>query len=257
MLSAEAYAKFRRVLAKLAWFAQTREDLHIAVSLVSVGQSVPTAAHEEALRALLRFLRRDGDVRVHFPSPETLSSDSFQEVSVFSDASYVPMRTLGRKSITGGVIILQGSLIKALARQQASVTLSSCEAELHAIQTMTQESLVILHVVHRILSSFQWLSKAEWPYMQLSTDSESARVLLMGADLPKRSRHIEIRVFWSREMISKGYLRVTWGIGRENPADLFTKCLPMSLFVRHRRALGFLPHDGPSVQALLSSGWAS
>ena len=95
---------------------------------------------------------------------------------MFSDASYAPMRTLGRKSITGGVIILQGSLIKALARQQASVTLSSCEAGLHAIQTMTQESLVILHVVHRILSSFQWLSKAEWPYMQLSTDSESARV---------------------------------------------------------------------------------
>ena len=253
VLSAEAHARFRRVLGKLAWFAQTREDLHIAISLVSVGQSVPTAAHEEALRALLRFLRRDGDVRVHFPSPETLSSDSFQEVSVFSDASYAPMRTLGRKSITGGVIILQGSLIKALARQQASVTLSSCEAELHAIQTMTQESLVILHVVHRILSSFQWLSKAEWPYMQLSTDSESARVLLMGADLPKRSRHIEIRVFWLREMISKGYLRVTWGIGTENPADLFTKCLPMSLFVRHRRTLGFLPHDGPSVQALLSS----
>ena len=118
---------------------------------------------------------------------------------------------------------------------------------------MTQESLVILHVVHRILSSFQWLSKAEWPYMQLSEDSESARVLLMGADLPKRSRHIEIRAFWLREMISKGYLRVTWGIGTENPADLFTKCLPMSLFVRHRRTLGFLPHDGPSVQALLSS----
>ncbi|CAE7296302.1 unnamed protein product, partial [Symbiodinium natans] len=137
VLSAEAHAKFRRVLGKLAWFAQTREDLHIAISLVSVGQSAPTAAHEEALRALLRFLRKDGDVRVHFPSPETMSNDSYQEVSVFSDASYAPMRSLGRKSITGGVIILQGSLIKALARQQASVTLSSCEAELHAIQTMT------------------------------------------------------------------------------------------------------------------------
>ena len=43
VLSAEAHAKFRRVLGKLAWFAQTREDLHIAISLVSVGQSAPTA----------------------------------------------------------------------------------------------------------------------------------------------------------------------------------------------------------------------
>ena len=101
VLSAEAHAKFRRVLGKLAWFAQTREDLHIAISLVSVRQSAPTAAHEEALRAILRFLPRDGDARVHFPSPDAVSEDSYKEVSVFSDASYAPMRSLGRKSITG------------------------------------------------------------------------------------------------------------------------------------------------------------
>ena len=100
-----------------------------------------------------------------------MNKDSCAEASVFSNASYAPMRSLGH-SITRGVVIFHGSLIKALAQQQSSFTLSSSEAELHAIQTMTQQS--VLNIVDRIVSSFKWLSKAECPCMQLSKVSESA-----------------------------------------------------------------------------------
>ena len=43
---------------------------------------------------------------------------------MFSDASYAPMRTLGRKSITGGVIILQG-----VSHQGACKTASLSDVE--------------------------------------------------------------------------------------------------------------------------------
>ena len=90
------------------------------------------------------------------------------------------------------------------------------------------------------------------PYIQLSTDSESARILLMGADLPRCSRHIEIRILWLCDLISKGYLRICWGVGTENPADLFTKCLLLALFEKHRNTLGFQRCAGPSVATVLS-----
>ena len=99
VLSAEARAKFRRVLGKLAWFAQTREDLHIAISLVSVGQSAPTAAHEEALGAILRFLRRDGDARAHFPSPDAVSKDSHKFLCFLTHPMRQCVRRAGRASL--------------------------------------------------------------------------------------------------------------------------------------------------------------
>ena len=125
-LSPEAHAEFRRVLGKLAWFTQTREDLHVAISLISAGLRVPTACHAEALRALLRFLRKGGDVRVHFPSPEATSNQPCSEVSVFADASYVPnYEVAGPRVIAGGVIILHGWLDSRLL-QHFPVAKPSC-----------------------------------------------------------------------------------------------------------------------------------
>jgi len=44
----------------------------------------------------------------------------------FSDASFAPYRFNGRKGISGGVVFCEGALVRSLARQQQSVSLSSC-----------------------------------------------------------------------------------------------------------------------------------
>lgn len=72
----------------------------------------------------------------------------------FSDASHAPYRFNGRRSITGGAIFVEGSLIKTVAKQQQSVALSSCEAELYAIQSVSQEAIALasfcMRVYHRL-----------------------------------------------------------------------------------------------------------
>ena len=64
LLSAEAYAKFRRTLGKLLWLAQTRHDLKVWLSLIGTQQATPKHGTEMALRAVLRFLFADRNVHL-------------------------------------------------------------------------------------------------------------------------------------------------------------------------------------------------
>ena len=79
----------------------------------------------------------------------------------------------------------------------------------------------------------------------LETDSASAIQLLQGIDIPKRSRHIEIRLLWLRSKLETGEVILRHRPGLQNVADLFTKCLSAQDFMRHRLTLGLAPLEGP------------
>ena len=66
--------------------------------------------------------------------------------------------------------------------------------------------------------------------------------------MPRRSRHIEIRLHWLREQMREGLLKLRHRSGVENPADLFTKCLSAKAFYKHRYALGIVVPDGLTAE---------
>ena len=79
----------------------------------------------------------------------------------------------------------------------------------------------------------------------LESDSVSALQLIHGVDIPKKSRHIEIRLLWIRSR--KGIVRVKHRAGSGNVSDLFTKCLNSQLFFKHRETLGFEERSMPDL----------
>ena len=106
-LSSDAYARFRAALGKVSWMAQTRGDLRAWIGILATQQSRPTQYTEHAMRMLLRYLRGDMNVPVRFPSDsQLLDSEVFQgpHIVAFSDASHAPLRTTGRRGISGGVL---------------------------------------------------------------------------------------------------------------------------------------------------------
>ncbi|CAE7265610.1 unnamed protein product [Symbiodinium sp. CCMP2592] len=160
-LTPEAYSRFRRALGRLLWYAQTRQDIKLMLTLIATQQSKPTSATESALRAVLRFLKGDEYIIHQIPSasldPEFLnctSDELLTRVHVFADASYAPYRFLERRGITGGAITFAGSAVRLVAKTQSVVCLSSCESELHALQFMAQECVAFMFSVNRVLASF-------------------------------------------------------------------------------------------------------
>ena len=168
-----------------------------------------------------------------------------QFLHAFADASFAPYRFNSRRGISGGVVFCEGGLVRSFARQQQALSLSSCEAELYALQMVTQESVAFSKFCHRVLFSLGEISEPECVEVMLESDSSSALQLIQALDLPKRSRHVEIRLLWIRGQVESGKVKIRHRPGLENVADLFTKCLPSKDFLRHRLTLGFVTMDAP------------
>ena len=235
------------------WLVHLTSSLHYT-SLLASGQSEPKPGHEKALRQVLRFVATDSHVGQHFPTEDRQTHLLMgSQVIIYTDAAFAPMRVFERRSISGAVLMYQAVTLKCFSRHQAAVSLSSCEAELHAIQAGVQEAIGLSRTLAFVLKSLNIredlapladLEEGECPLnIQLRTDSLSGKQLLESYDLQRRSRHIEIRLCWLRRLLNSSILELTFCRGDMNLSDMFTKCVSQALFQSFRTALGFLLND--------------
>ena len=185
------------------------------------------------------------------------------------------MKSTGRRSVSGTCFIFQQCLMKCFSRHQSAVTLSSCEAELVALQSGVQEGIGLLRTLGFVLgrlypwvdiipqdAQVTWYDEAEsddedsmkvsylFPLV-VKTDSLSGKMLLEASDLQRKSRHIEIKVYWLRELMDRKVLLLSHVPGTLNPADCFTKCLPTQKFLFYRNMLGFVKVDFGLISNIL------
>ena len=162
----------------------------------------------------------------------------------FSDASHTPCRFNNRKDVSGGAVFFERSLVRSLSRQQQALSLSSCEAELHGLQSVCQESVASGRLVHSLLFALREIDEPEEVVIWLERDSSSALQLVRSMDVPRRLQHIEIRLHWLREQMRDGLLKLRHRSGVENPAE----CLSARAFFKHRYALGIVVPDGLTAE---------
>ena len=125
-LSDESYGKFRRALGKLLWLAQCRHDIKLYLSLIGSHQAAPMQGTENALRALLRFMKADKEVALCFPSPSYADLSSKESVNCFlhgfADASFAPYRFNSKRNNR------RSSVLRGLPRQDGSSSTTICKS---------------------------------------------------------------------------------------------------------------------------------
>ena len=226
-LSPESYSRFRRALGRLLWLAQVRVDVKTWLSLLGSQQSAPTQATEAGLRAVLRFLKTDCHVVLRLPSRSELLDFEKEAGSVYlhlwADASHAPYRFNKRKGHQWtGDVFREGAWYRAVAKQQQATSLSSCESELYSIQQAAQDAVSVSKVLERLLLGIGETAPETVVNVLLESDSASAlQFMIHGVDIPKKSRHIEIRLLWIRSQIERGVVRMKHRAGSENVSDLF------------------------------------
>ena len=78
----------------------------------------------------------------------------------------------------------------------------------------------------------------------LFCDNQGAIDIMKTPRLNKRSKHIDVRYMWlRRDIVEKGKLRIIHIPGKEQPADMLTKQLPVVAFRKHSAALGLTGFD--------------
>ncbi|CAK9012369.1 CCHC-type domain-containing protein [Durusdinium trenchii] len=86
------------------------------------------------------------------------------------------------------------------------------------------KAVAFSHFVHRVLFGLGEIDEKEQVDIVLESDSSSALQLIGAVDLPRRSRHIDIKLTWLKERVSSNEVQLRHRAGTQNVADLFTKC---------------------------------
>jgi len=132
--------------------------------------------------------------------------------------------------VTGTVVYLCKAPIMFSSLTQKHVTLSVTEAELAAIVAVVQDMMYMYRVV------LSMGSKVKTP-MLVELDNSGVRDLANSWSVGDRTRHVDMRMFFLRELKEQG-LRVFKHIpGPENEANIFTKNVNVIALHKHTEKL--------------------
>ena len=134
------------------------------------------------------------------------------KLSIFTDADWAGDKVT-RKSTTGGCIMLGSHLLKAWSKTQTLVALSSGESELYATLKASSEGLGMISIAKDLGISMDG---------EVWGDSSAALGIIKRRGLGK-TRHIDTGLLWIQEVAAERRLKFGKVLGRDNPANLFTK----------------------------------
>jgi hypothetical protein len=219
----QSLEQYQSLVGSLIYIStKTRPDIAFAVHEVSTKMSNPTTKDWLAAKRILRYLKGTQNVGIVY---QALGNGL---LIGFADASFAPKRE-DRKSIGGYCFILNGGAITWKSKKQSIIALSSCEAELIALTESVKEG--------------QWLQKlfenfGLYHTLIVNEDNQSTVKIAENSVFSDRSKHIQIRFHFLKDLINEKKLQLLYCHTKSNTADILTKGLSCVLHVRHAKGLG-------------------
>jgi hypothetical protein len=222
-LSVEAKATFHTMVAKLLYLAKrTRPDILLAVSFLTTRVISPDEDDQAKLHRVIKYLNAFPDVGI------TLIANAPASVFAYVDASYGVHQD--GKSHSGLSITLGSGPIMIKSSKQKIVTKSSTEAELVAESDFASEALACKDFLH--------CQGEDTGVATIFQDNQSTIAMIdNGCSRSDRTRHINIRYFWTKEQVSEGRLAIVYISTDDMIADILTKPLQGEKFLKLRQLL--------------------
>ena len=204
---------YREIIGSLIYaMTCTRPDLCYVITLLSQHLASPSDELCVTLKHVLRYVKGTLDYELCFRK----SAERLKLVG-YSDASWGS--SFDRMSITGYCFKLNdnGPAISWKSKKQPTVALSSCEAEYMALGAATQECLFLTQVLCDIDQNTQHEP------VTIFEDNQGAIALVNNPVHHQRSKHIDIKYHFIRDVCDKGKINVVYLPTDEMVADIFTK----------------------------------
>jgi hypothetical protein len=228
-VSLENMSKYRSGTGKLLHLTKwSRPDMKNAVRELTRFMMRTLGAHEVALKRAMEYCvstRERGWLLK--PSGTWNGRDKGHKFKIhgYSDSDYAKDPET-RRSVSGYATFLEDAPVTANGRMQDCVTLSVTEAELVAAIMCVQDMLY----TKKILESMEL--QVALP-MTLYVDNKGAKDLVNNWSVGGRTRHMDVRYHFLRELKEANIVRVQWVSTHDNCTDMFTKNLPGPAFAKH------------------------
>ena len=210
---------------------RTRPDILTAIGQLGSAAANPTPTHLRGVEHLGRYLKGSTDYAIKFGGTN-------QEINLFgySDASHLPHGDSKPRLGYCFFLNLESGAILARSFKGKTVSHSSCESEIDAINVATKQVVWLRG----------FLEELGFPQTQptvIYTDSKSAKTLSDTFQLSNNSEHITMRINYIHESINNKLILLKY-INTENQvADILTKILPVKSHNRFSEILSS-GHDG-------------
>ncbi|XP_065622786.1 secreted RxLR effector protein 161-like [Quercus suber] len=209
---------YRSMIGSLLYLTASRPDIAFSVGICARFQAASKESHLTAIKRIIRYINGTFEYGIWY------SRDLNECLAKYSDADWAGCID-DRKSTSSGCYYLGNNLVLWMSKKHNSVSLSTAEAEYIAAASCCAQLL--------------WMKKLLHDYgitqdtMCVYCDNTSAINLSKNPVQHSKSKHIEIRYHFIRDLVEERtvYLEL---INTENQkADIFTK-----------------PLDGPKFKSL-------
>ncbi|XP_039045236.1 secreted RxLR effector protein 161-like [Hibiscus syriacus] len=219
----EKVTQFQSIVGALQYVVITRPDITFAVNRVCQLMQAPLDTHFQAVKRILRYLQRTIDFGMSFLASSRFSLIGFADASWGADVD-------DRRSTFGFFIYFGGNLVSWSSRKQQIMARSTVEVEYRSVACADAEMVWL----ESLLSELHIVSHGK---PTLWCDNSSAVAVCANPVLHSKFKHVELDLFFVREMIVAGKLQVHEVPVYEQVADILTKPLSAPLFVKHRQKL--------------------
>ena len=207
----------------------TRFDLAFIVGVLARYLASPLQRHMKAVNRVLRYLVGTKKKMLTFDySYVTAASSSTATVKIparivlFSDSNWAS-EAVDRKSTSGWVSTLNGSVIAWQSKKQSTIAKSSTEAEYYAVGEAACEALFMRQWVERHIYD------ASCPTMTILCDNQGAQAMSTHATNHNNTKHIDIRHHFIRHHTASGAIIVSFIRTEQQLADIFTKAVGVNI----------------------------
>ncbi|XP_039002100.1 secreted RxLR effector protein 161-like [Hibiscus syriacus] len=219
----EDATQYRSIVGALQYAVITRPNIAFSVNRVCQFMQSPCDVHLQAVKRILRYLQATVDFGLRFSASPRLSLTGFADANWGTDAD-------DRCSTSGYCIYFAGNLVSRGSRKQQVVARSSAEAEYRSVACAAAE----MAWLESLLSELRVTVHGK---PVLWCDNSSAVAVCVNPILHSKFKHVELDLFFVREMVAVGKLSVQEVPAFEQVADILTNLLSAPMFLKHRQRL--------------------
>ena len=224
------------MLGKLQWMTYTRPDTGFATKELARALTQPTTDQQE-LKHLPRCIKGTQHYKQHVrpttktPTTEATPGLTFRYSLTATGQDGDPTT---RKSMTGFLIKAFGATTHYGSRTQATIALSSAEAELY--ESTLEQQKHSLHISNFLKEALN-MKKIN---IRVHTDSSSGKSMAIGSS--KKAKHIELKHLFIQQLVAHDLVRITMISTTNNLANVFTKYVETETLLRHIGDVGINTH---------------
>ncbi|KAL1204470.1 Retrovirus-related Pol polyprotein from transposon RE1 [Cardamine amara subsp. amara] len=210
------------MIGSLLYLTASRPDICMAVGVCARYQAKPKMSHLLAVKRIIKYVKGTVNLGIYF------TKDTTKELMGFCDADWAGSLD-DQRSTSGGCFFMGNNLISWHNKKQNSVSLSTAEAEYIALGSCCTQ----LMWMKQMAADYGMTSNSILIYC----DNESAINIAKNPVQHSRTKHIDIRHHFIRELVEEKLIVVDHVSTEFQLADLFTKPLDFNRFVSLRKAL--------------------